>query len=79
MKGSLLTFVETLPPELQAEVCKYALSLRKTPLPQNRQDQPLIFDMHKGLVVIAEDFDEPLPDAFSKHFEQNRLFLTIRK
>ena len=58
MKDSLLTVVETLPPELQAKVYEYALSLQKTPLPQNQQDQPLILDMHKGSMTIAEDFDD---------------------
>ena len=64
MKDSLLTVVEALPPELQTKVYEYALSLQKTSLPQSQQDQSFILDMHKGSMMIAEDFDDPLPDAF---------------
>ncbi len=61
MKDSLLTLVETLPLELQTKVYEYALSLQKTASPY---EHPLILDMHKGAMTIAEDFDEPLPDSF---------------
>ena len=61
----LLTVVETLPPELQTKVYEYALSLREAPLPQPLPyDQPLILNMHKGALLMADDFDEPLPDTF---------------
>ena len=58
----LITIVEALPPELQTRVYEYALSLQKASLPQDQQDQPLILDMYKGILKIAEDFDEPLFD-----------------
>ena len=61
MKDSLLTLVETLSPKLQTKVYEYALSLQKTALPHA---QPLILNMHKGAMTIAEDFDEPLPNSF---------------
>ena len=61
MKDSLLTLVETLPLELQTKVYEYALSLQKTASPH---EQPLILDMHKGAMTVAEDFDESLPDSF---------------
>ncbi len=57
----LLTIVETLPLELQTKVYEYALSLRETPLPHS---QPLILDMHKGALIMTDNFDEPLPDTF---------------
>lgn len=60
-KERLNSVIASLPAYLQSKVYVYALSLQDT---ASSQATPLILNMHKDALVIAEDFDARLPDSF---------------
>ncbi|MEM7735914.1 MAG: hypothetical protein AAF267_09005 [Deinococcota bacterium] len=62
-KQRLYSVIASLPSHLQSKVYDYALSLQNQGA-DVAQATPLILDMHKDALVIAEDFDEPLPNDF---------------
>ena len=53
--------IASLPAHLQTKVYDYALSLQAA---ASSQVTPLVLNMHEDALVIAEDFDAPLPDNF---------------
>jgi hypothetical protein len=59
-KERLYSVIASLPAHLQTKVYDYALSLQTA----SSQVTPLVLNMHEGVLVIAEDFDAPLPDDF---------------
>lgn len=57
----LFETVEHLPDDDKIELLKHLQRLIK---PSQDKPRQRILDLHKGMVVIADDFDDELPDSF---------------